>query len=146
MSKWGSANDPYSIGEDGVVVCLNCGCEAQVLVTSHRPPGIRDYDDKGVVTVRCPNPGCDNYTGRAEPMLGISARFGGDKVTCPECGKDMDPDAAQDEIWHCVKCKDTYGLDDDWYLETIPTEPDVDHYIKSQKEMKAEREAEKEVE
>ena len=60
-----------------------------------------------------------------ESELKIGASLGGDLVTCPECGKGMEGDLDHDEIWHCPKCGDTYGLDDDWYLEWMPTEEDI---------------------
>ena len=75
----------------------------------------------------------------------IGNRFGGDKVSCPECGKDMEGVEDHDEIWRCEECGDEYGLDDDWHLTPIPMEPDADHYVKSQKEMRAERDLEEDV-
>ena len=121
-------DEPYEITRTGTVVCRMCSCEAQVSARHQKSTGPLKqgyFREEYIVTVRCPNPSCENFTGRGESELKIGASLGGDLVTCPECGKGMEGDLDYDEIWHCPKCGDTYGLDDDWYLERMPTEEDI---------------------
>ncbi len=83
-------DEPFSISKTGTVECTYCHCEAQVSTATNNT----------AVTVRCPNPGCQHYGNRNAPRFQIGPCFGGDMVSCPDCGADMEGDEEHDEIWH----------------------------------------------
>ena len=134
-------DEPYEIEKDGTVRCRLCQNEAQV-----KAEKVKDFcRDHMHITVRCPNPSCTNFTGRGESNLLIGTAAGGDVVSCPECGVNMDPDAAQDEVWWCPKCGEAFGLDDDWCLERLPGPEDIgDAQYHAWADRQAEEQTEKE--